>query len=413
MKRHLGMIFGSQLWLTAFLFGSATVAQDLPVSVRVDMAIIKLESSIVAEDHAAVLEQIDAIRALDPASADGELLFFEAESALALDDLDRGEHALARFLSEVGRESTNYEPALKLMIDMPIRRAADAERLRAVEAERERQDQEAAEAGRQQAEQNRAAERLAQERDLGLLSQELQHIRWILQQSWGVQTHDTLLERSPELTQLDREALHGFSTKTDFVYEHDMDRSYLTLEIAEYILNKPLSPIPYEPAAYAYGRDIEVENHGDHWLSYNIDVECFIETRALDYTSADFFIHPVMSFSRRKSSIEHNFTSIFPSLVDPSPFREDHPIYAWIDGVRFDLESSYEYVAPARWNESEQSQRSFLRALRAATEPVLVSGTSVVTGYPLDMSFSASGFTAAFRRMTTDCNLPGFARMID
>jgi len=140
-------------------------AQDLPLEVRLDIALLQLERAIIADDHKAILKQIEAIRELDPVAADGELLLYEASAAAALGDFDRAEGTLSQFLSIAERGSDSYSQGLELLVDLPKRRAEHQEaRQRAELAQRERERRERDEAARK-AEDERLAQRRREEEE--------------------------------------------------------------------------------------------------------------------------------------------------------------------------------------------------------------------------------------------------------
>jgi len=112
------ILIGLGLYSKGNPFFLSAVAQStaLPLDVQIDLSVVELERAIVNEDHTTVLERVARIRDLDPsADSRSDLLYFEAEAALALKNLDRAEAALTTFLSLRGRASQKYDDALALM----------------------------------------------------------------------------------------------------------------------------------------------------------------------------------------------------------------------------------------------------------------------------------------------------------
>ncbi|MDP2781896.1 tetratricopeptide repeat protein [Devosia sp.] len=104
-------------------FAQDARAQGLAPELQVDLAIAALERAILAEDNGEILDRIDVLRELAPVLAGGELLYFEAAALAEQGEIDEAEHALTRFLSEVGQQSASYDEALSLMLDLSDLRA--------------------------------------------------------------------------------------------------------------------------------------------------------------------------------------------------------------------------------------------------------------------------------------------------
>lgn len=408
-----------------FLAPDQVRAQSLPVEVQVDMAILALEESILAQEFPDVLAKIDALRLLDPSSADGELLFYEAEAALAQGDLDRSEHALVRFLSEVGSSSVNYQPALKLMLALPAKRAEaekaarDAEAARKRAAEQERTRQAAAEAARLAAEraaaqraeeaQRRQQEQayIASEQSLRLSQDDIRHIRYILaQRARDYQTPP----RSDKFTPTDRKRI------ADYYKFQRLAKPVAAMQYLDATISRELLAMKFKPEIYLRGRfgnsGTVVTNLGGDWINYRSAAgdHCYIESAATSWNTNEIFQRPVMSYS---SMTTWAGDSLVLDMVTPNPFQTSSQIYAVVDGERFPLQFYENGVIKPVETGNNQVSSAVIKAIRGSKESIRIHGTGAISARPLVLEFSGWGFTAAFRKMMADCNRSGLVTWIE
>jgi len=103
--------------LCCFLsFCSAQVAaQSDPLAQEI--VVKRLLNSIERNDHKDVLQQIDRLRRHDP-KLSGEILYFEARSALETGNKLRAQRAAKAYARQVGRQGDNYANALSMLADL-------------------------------------------------------------------------------------------------------------------------------------------------------------------------------------------------------------------------------------------------------------------------------------------------------
>jgi|GEM_PF-893541 len=120
---------------------------ELPLEVRVDLVIERLETAIASENHGETLRQIDELRRLVPSLDEIDLYYFEANAAFRAGELPRAQSALDRYLRANPRDSAMYGEALALrpQVEERAQRFASIEaELSRAAAERDRLDSEVA-----------------------------------------------------------------------------------------------------------------------------------------------------------------------------------------------------------------------------------------------------------------------------
>ncbi|MDD7973636.1 hypothetical protein [Roseinatronobacter alkalisoli] len=360
---------------------------------QIDLATLELERAVRQEDHAAVLQQIDRMRDLSASAGEGEILFFEAEAALALIDFDRAEAALIRFAATVGRGSELYPAALELILDIPRLRDEQAARV-AAEAEAERRRQAALE--REQA--RLAAARAAQRRDAVLAARRAEERR-VLASRETVRTVRFILHGRysgnlyalPPVTTLQEPLTNQ---ERDWVSRLLGQREQRYIDAAA--LQRILSP-PFRPARYGVPTGAGVEVHGD-WVSSRIsNGHCRIETQARSFPEGSQYVHPRMFFDLGPSIADG---SLVFALLTPVQFRGDRPISVRVDDTSFPaVLHDNGNVTPAQGSDWSAVTRSI-----RAGQQIEISGTDRYTDSAVRIGFSAIGFTRAFLHMAAACN---------
>lgn len=100
-------------------------------------------------------------------------------------------------------------------------------------------------------------------------------------------------------------------------------------------------------------------------------------------------------------------------LVTPNPFSADMPLGMVIDGQGFALQVEAKSGAVIPQPQPDGSMTPDLtRALRVG-KVVTVEGVSAKSGAPARLTFSAMGFSAAFKAMSDACNRPGVMGWIE
>lgn len=141
------------------------------------------------------------------------------------------------------------------------------------------------------------------------------------------------------------------------------------------------------------------------WLVRRADATCYIYSIATDVTPQGIITPPFMEF---RAWTGFSGDRLETELVSPNPFRVDRPVFAEVDGARFDLQVEGSSVLGTK---VRPSSPSVIRAIRAGAS-VTITGTSIVTDQPLSATFSAAGFTRAFNSMAELCDRPGILSLI-
>lgn len=135
------------------------------------------------------------------------------------------------------------------------------------------------------------------------------------------------------------------------------------------------------------------------WHLAEVDGNCSIFTRPTLSS-----VYPGRSQSIMHFALYSTFGTLQYSVVHPSPFDANMPVEARIDGKRFPLVAGRSFLEP-------QDGGSFVRAIRAG-QTITVSGTDKHGGQPISVTFSAIGFTQAFKSMAERCDKPGIMSLI-
>lgn len=379
-------------WALVISTAPASPQATLPLEVQIDLALVEFERAVEREDHDAVLELIGRLRTLSPASAEGDLLFFEAEAAIALEDLDRAEAALTRFVSTVGRGSELYSAALNLLADLPGLRDSAAERRRAefqAQLERAREsDRQEQIREEQEREQRMRADRDGERRILRDL-ETLRSIRFILHMRYGnrlVPPDPTTL--SEPFSDEERRWIGRFLRDPTLRYVDET--AFATLQQRARLFT-PLSGADLtRPFGY------ERWNERDwSWMRVSA-TGCRAQTVADDFPAGSVFVRPALSVSFDR---DWDRSWIGMGLVNPNPYRTDRPITLRIDESQHRLgvhENGRSIVPLDDWS-------AVTRAL-AAGRRIEITGTDVYTDTVLTIGFSAIGFTTALRNIAALCD---------
>lgn len=366
----------------------ARTQQALPLEVQIDLALIELERAVGSGDHAAVLDLIDQLRTLSPASGAGELLFFEAEAALALGDHDRAEAALTQFVSTVGRGSELYTPALQMLLDVPkLREQAQAEKLAEERAEleraREQERQEIREAQAERARQAAAREAAARAEERQVLNSLalVRDVRFRLNALYG-----------------DRYGLPVPTTLDDPLT--DAERGWMQrLQIAGRFVDsdalRQIRSLAFEP--WPSGPFTEgVQSFSDWYTFVAQNGVCAARTRADEFPDGTVYYKPELGVSY-DPDWDRRWLGL--RLVSPNPFRTDRPITlrAAETEHRLVLHENGTSIVP------EGSWADLTRALQAGRR-IEVTGTDIYTNESLTIGFSAIGFTSALRQIAEQCD---------
>lgn len=177
--------------------------------------------------------------------------------------------------------------------------------------------------------------------------------------------------------------------------------NYLTLTAVADLLER--SPIlkTVEPDLNGVERAIYQD-----WRVYSEDsgATCSVMTPAQTMSGYTELVRPFMRFSVSRSG-SGGLMAI--ELSRPNAFAPSTPVRAIIDGQSINLmtEPASGALVPRPLADGRVSN-SFTVQLRRGRE-IVIEGTSLKTDEPMRLTFSALGFTAAFREMSDICNRPG------
>lgn len=138
------------------------------------------------------------------------------------------------------------------------------------------------------------------------------------------------------------------------------------------------------------------------WSSYRSisDDRCYVSTTATSVSSP--FVAFVPEIRGSASTREKN-TRMTWELTYPMPFHSAHPIYAFVDGARYQLEIVNGALRPARAADGPSLDASVIRAMRAGNF-MTISGANKLTDEEIVVQFSLRGMTRAFNDMILRCN---------
>jgi hypothetical protein len=182
---------------------------------------------------------------------------------------------------------------------------------------------------------------------------------------------------------------------------------YLTAERAAELLSAQVElpqqvPTPAGASQIAEFRDWSLWSERD-------DAVCSILSPVQTSIGYNGAIRPVMRFAVDRAD---SGGLMFFELTRPNPFASG-AISANIDGQRVDLsiEPSTGALVPRPLSDGRLSNE-FMVLMRQGSS-ITIDGTAIDTGQPLSLTYSALGFTAAFREMSRLCNRSGILGWIE
>jgi hypothetical protein len=229
---------------------------------------------------------------------------------------------------------------------------------------------------------------------LALTSENVIHIRRLLFSLYGEPGAQP--GTGSEWTVTDRRLIDLYNQENEIA-----SGSYLTeAAVADLLERKPVLKTP-EPELNSSLRATY-----EDWSVYAEDdgATCSVMTPAQTTSGYTEFERPFMRFSVSRSG-SGGLMAI--ELSRPNAFAPSAQVRAIIDGQSTNLmtEASTGALVPRPLADGRLSN-SFTIQLRRGRE-IAIEGTSLKTGEPMRLTFSALGFTAAFRVMSEICNRPG------
>ncbi len=434
-------------------FGGALAQTNLPVHVQADLLRVRIDDALTRGRADEALALLDELTVLQPEAANGDLALLEARTAVAAGDFSRAEAVLARMLSVAERGSDSYNAALALLASLEqqrntrlsallrdARRAdtlgqfdlveetltrilnqaqqgdpvyGEALRLLAQVPERRAQLAAAQETAARMAleaqaaarEQNLAAQGrqalLDAERDIYLSAdpQAVLHLRWILNSRYGVRSWEAP-EPSPYLTEAERPLLAQFRRDSGATAGLRVEElGYLDRDIL-----LAAAGIAFEPRRPDFSAADRAERSGD-WISTTLgddptagDFECDALTVATAMRPLPEYGYPVIRLSARREGSDGDIRFRRPVFDIASE------IDLRIDGRQIAATNSDGAVSVTRFSE-------FMQGLRAG-QVMTLRGVSATTNRMVTYEFSLRGFTRSFQRMAQLCSRPDLLNWI-
>lgn len=238
------------------------------------------------------------------------------------------------------------------------------------------------------------------EKRIRLSDTDIAHIRRILVSRYG--EPGMVVGREAHFTITDRRLIALFNSNGE-----EPGSEYLTAEGAAELLTAQVelpkqAPTPADAIQVAEFRDWSLWSERD-------DSVCSILSPVQSSAGYSGTIRPVMRFAVDRTD---SGGLMFFELTRPNPFAPGD-ISANIDGQRVELliEPSTGALVPRPLADGRLSNE-FMVSLHQGSS-VSIDGTAIDTGQPLSLSYSALGFTAAFREMSQLCNRAGILGWIE
>jgi hypothetical protein len=416
-RKFVGLIVASALFISSgFLpwqsMRATAQTVNLPLDVQLDIAIAELQRALESDQHDRIIEIIDRIRAIDP-SADSisDILFFESEAELALDNFDRAEQALTRFLTLRGRSSPNYDNAISMMLEMSELREARERELRRqeAEAERRRAQEEAARQARE-AEQRRREQEVAELREqrrlrdaengLGLSAREWVHIRLVLNTRYGDPQSGIYSRRG--LTAQERNYLRFYDRSKGFQYTGFLDRARADALLAEDL-------IPASSLQFSFARNSRKQITIGDWNGIvSSDGACVIETTGTVLGDGLIFVTPILRISYNSG---WGIAAFDFDLATPNPFL-GRQLTARVGVENFPLIHESRQIRPNLMPDGESYDYSVIRALVNA-DFIDITGRNRLYSDDLIIRFNVKRFHDAIKFMSHECDEPHLLNLIE
>jgi Invasion associated locus B (IalB) protein len=125
---------------------------------------------------------------------------------------------------------------------------------------------------------------------------------------------------------------------------------------------------------------------------------------------SDNLVHVIPNF-RANSPLSETEDRMSWDMVNPSPFDPKQPVTANIDGKQFGVDTSEGPIRPELWKGGPSLNIALSVAMKRGSN-LSFTGTNALTGEPLTVTYSLTGFTAAFQRMASLCNRPALLSWI-
>jgi Caspase domain len=177
---------------------------------------------------------------------------------------------------------------------------------------------------------------------------------------------------------------------------------FLNQQIADALLGTDFKP---KNAAKAPGSAVQISGQ---WSSSVTNASCELHAPASDLS--DNLVHVVPNF-RAFSPLNEKKDWMAWDMISPSPFDHRQPVSANIDGKQFMVDTSDGFIRPELWEGGPARNIALTMAMKRGSD-LSFQGTNALTGEPLTVTYSLTGFTAAFQRMASLCNRPALLSWI-
>lgn len=220
---------------------------------------------------------------------------------------------------------------------------------------------------------------------LNLSVSQIKHIRWVLARNIRKSTRAPSGNKS--FTKADRDAIVLYAK-----VKRKPASGYLTSQLSRMLLNEAFIPItPNRSANQNY------QTSGS-WISYTTNNgRCTLAASAQKWTGISLFSRPEMRFIVKKSDTG---PKMYFDLLTPNIFASKSPVWATVDGRRYNLQVIKNTVIPGL--KGKYLSNELTRAIKRGRS-VVISGKTKTEGKIASISFLASGFNSGFQRLASIC----------
>lgn len=231
------------------------------------------------------------------------------------------------------------------------------------------------------AEENRVKTRLS--------SDQMRHIIWVLNSTYGNRYREP--SNSTSLTETDRGYLERYSRSTGYKPSRYLNQVLANRLLAERFV--AATPKPTSSSRLATYRD---------WRGYmGKSNECHITSAATSWRGLSLYLKPEFLIYA-KTGEKGGY--LWFNMVRPDPFLTTSPVWAIVDGRRYNLQHLESgYIMPAKSKSGKGLDGSVIRAIKRG-RGFEIHGTDPRTKRRASITFSAYGFSKAFDKMMRDCN---------
>ncbi|MBY6153367.1 hypothetical protein KUV47_09095 [Vannielia litorea] len=227
---------------------------------------------------------------------------------------------------------------------------------------------------------------MAEERALGLTSEQIRHIRWVLARRYAA-TRETAPPNTSGFDSTDRSRIAKRRSELGLGASR-----YLDATLSRALLSENFGAVVPNLTGKSSLRRFR------DWVVFRSATNvCEVTTIAKRWSGYNFYASPQMTF-RLDAFVSGNAMRIY--LVTPNPFRNNAAVTAQVGRRNFTLYSRESQVIPRAVGGGLSNEP--LKALRSGNY-MEINGPSAKDGKNVSLRFSALGFSAAFDHAIRQC----------